>query len=937
MSPRLRALVFAALVYAAFFASGAASLMAEVTWNRMLIVVVGNSLTATAMIVAIFMGGLGLGSFLGGRVFTGRRSSLWTYTALELAVGSYVLASPVLFDAFAQLFTTLAQGVHHQAALTAARIAVTFASLLVPAMLMGATFPAIVSAVAGRNGARTGYLYSINTLGAAIGCYVGGYHLLLQSGVRTTLWVAAGCYLVAIACAAGAALSQKASKAVAEATSERKPVQVPFFLAAATFGIGFVALAYEVLLTRLVILYVGNLVSVFPLVLTGFLVGTGLSAVLGNRLFGALRGRFHLFGWTALASSPALIAVPYLLLSDWIFRSANFAEAAQRNPLPIIALVVVPTLLIGALLPIAIRRLDPEDGARGASTLYALNTAGGLLGAGFVNHHLVPLIGTQGCLTLLALVCAAIAAVDLLSPARSIRRWSIAAAAVAASGLLVGSGLPNMMRMYAAKIALSTNMGHSELKLLQEGRAANVTVLDHTDARATYRDMFLNGIEEASTRFYHAQLFKLLGIVPVLTHASDGPHDVLVIAFGAGITSGSVLAVDSVQSLDVVDLNPDIEKINDLFTAVNGDVFHQPRFHFHNDDGRNYLVTTHKRYDVISSDSTHPRAYDSWILYTKEFYQSVKARLRPGGVFAQWVPVDSSMQGELFRIHLNTFRSVFPNATLWYVYGSDQAFLLGSPEPWSIDVPRLQQRLNRLPAWFRAADYQIDTVANVAGFFWLDPAAMDRLVGGETRVDSDNAHFFDNSAAIQPLPPQLQLPAFQASVLPLLRGASDEVLKAAKKEQDLALQLAAYHYFDTGGNLARAFCMRPENGDARYWTAFDFPEALQDPAAFCREQQIRDWKSILARHPDDPEALNSLADLLCESGRLDEALPLAEKAARARPQSGMILDTKGWILFKQKRHAEAVTTLSQAARLLPDHPLVLAHLDAARKAARETR
>ena len=125
-------------------------------------------------------------------------------------------------------------------------------------------------------------------------------------------------------------------------------------------------------------------------------------------------------------------------------------------------------------------------------------------------------------------------------------------------------------------------------------------------------------------------------------------------------------------------------------------------FHFHHDDGRNYLVTGSKRYDVIISDSTHPRAYDSWVLYTEEFYRAVAARLLPGGIFAQWVPVLGNMQGDLFRIHLNTFRSVFPNSTFWYVYGSDQAFLLATPEPFTLDVEYLQEQLDRLPEWFRA-------------------------------------------------------------------------------------------------------------------------------------------------------------------------------------------------------------------------------------------
>ena len=198
-----------------------------------------------------------------------------------------------------------------------------------------------------------------------------------------------------------------------------------------------------------------------------------------------------------------------------------------------------------------------------------------------------------------------------------------------------------MIDLYAGKVASMTKAERVDIKLVREGQAATVTVIDQFDPRLQdYRDMYLNGVEEASTRYWHVQLFKLLGMLPPLIHESDGPKDAMVIAFGAGITAGSVLASDEVASLDVVDLNPDIEGINDLFTEVNGDVFHQDRFHFHNDDGRNYLVTSNKQYDLIIGDSTHPRAYDSWILYTEEFYEAVKTppearrHLRPVGAGA---------------------------------------------------------------------------------------------------------------------------------------------------------------------------------------------------------------------------------------------------------------------------------------------------------------
>jgi spermidine synthase len=849
-----RSFIFLISIYFAFFASGASSLIAEVTWNRMLIVVVGNSMSATAMIIVVFMGGLGLGSYVGGKILGKRRASLVPYVLLEIFIGIYVLLSPSLFDLLSHLFTLLAESVNHRASLTLVRIVVSLGALLLPACLMGATFPAMISGAApdspSQRTARIGYLYSINTLGAAVGCFAAGYHLLFEFGVQTTLSCAFGLYLVAALC--GLVANQVVKSKPREAATPLPDVSNPNvdhdlrrFLNMATFGIGFVALAYEVLLTRLGILYLGNSVSVFPLVLTGFLLGIGISAVLGTWIYGVLRRHTNysnsLFGFTALAAGGFVLFTPYLLLTDWVVsidQLARFADAGLRNPLPILAIIVAPTVLIGSLLPIAIRMLQQEErgeATREAATLYALNTAGGLLGAGLANHYLVPLIGIQGALIFLASICAAVAFINMLSPGKSVHRWSIAVLSIALLAVVLTAALPKIMDLYAGKIAKSTGARSAEVRLVHEGRAATVTVLDQSDPKkGTYRDMYLNGVEEASTRYWHAQLFKLLGIFPVLVHESDQPKEVLVIAFGAGITAGSVLASDQVSSLDVVDLNPDVEGINNLFTEVNGDVFHQPRFHFHNDDGRNYLVTSNKRYDLIIGDSTHPRAYDSWILYTEEFYRAVRGHLLPGGIFAQWVPVLGSMQGDLFRIHLNTFRRVFPNSTFWYVYGSDQAFLLATPEPFSLDAERVQRQLDQLPAWFGAEEYQIDTVPRIAGFFWMDEPAMARMIGRESRINTDNRHYFDKQSALWPAPPQWRLPRFQTSVLPYLEQSEDTLRTRIRKEQGIAQLLSNYGFFGNKRALFMAYCAMPGNGNVRYWMSREFSNKVPDYETFCR-------------------------------------------------------------------------------------------------------
>ena len=130
-----------------------------------------------------------------------------------------------------------------------------------------------------------------------------------------------------------------------------------------------------------------------------------------------------------------------------------------------------------------------------------------------------------------------------------------------------------------------------------------------------------------------------------------------------------------------------------------------------------------------------------------------------------------------------------------------------------------------------------------------------------------------------------------------------------------------------------AYCATPDNGNVRYWMAREFAERLPEPAAFCATEKLKNEQAIIARHPNNVLALNNMAATLAEAGRLDEALAAAEKALAAEPQNGMILDTYGWILFKQQKNGAALDVLKKSASLLPDHPIVLYHLGAAYYAA----
>jgi tetratricopeptide (TPR) repeat protein len=273
---------------------------------------------------------------------------------------------------------------------------------------------------------------------------------------------------------------------------------------------------------------------------------------------------------------------------------------------------------------------------------------------------------------------------------------------------------------------------------------------------------------------------------------------------------------------------------------------------------------------------------------------------------------------------------------VWYIYGSDQAFLMATPEPLSIEVDRLQAKLDKLPEWFRAQEYQIDTVARVGGFFWMDPGALDVMIDGEKRINTDDIHFFDKQSAVFPLPPQRQMPQYQASVIPYLKGADRALLEQVQFEQRLAGYMADFVYYKMPQQLFQAFCAMPDNGNVQYWMGRQFAGQVPDPGVFCGDVRVREFNDMLAADPDNPLTLNGLADALAAAGKYAEALHAVERAVALDPSNPMIQDTYGWILHRLGRNDAALVALEKALARYPDHPVVLFHVGSVRHAMGNT-
>lgn len=617
------------LVLVFFFISGFSGLLYEVVWIRMAGTVLGSSTAAIGTVVAVFMGGLALGAWAGGRAADRRTGAalLRLYGLLELGIALSAAAVPL----------------------------VHVAVLIIPTTLMGATLPVLTRYLSESSSAapgEAGRAYAINTLGGVAGTLATGLWLIPSLGLRATTWIAVGLNL-AIA-TASLALARGRSGAVEPAlAAEPPPRRLALAIAALS---GFAALVNEVAWTRALILAVGSTVYSFTLILTAFILGLAVGSGVASRFVHRAR-----MPETVLAAIQALIVVASMSLFPLL--GALPASPDAR----IAAVVLVPTFLMGAVFPFAVRLASASNRAvgRAVAAVYAWNTIGSIAGSLAGSFALIPLLGVPVALRIAMTVNVALAL--LLLP----RRWIAAAVLGGLVWLLPGWDdriLASGAYLYRGPLVESAIVARywDEYGL--------TTVHRTPDGMLSLR---VNGKADASTGPADMETQRMLGTLGIVHHPA--PQRVLVIGLGSGVTLGAA-ARHPVRELECVEISPAGAKAAVHFAAANGEVLRDPRVKVTIGDGRRAVRTGKEPLDVIVSQPSNLWVSGMSTLFTREFFGAASRRLVPHGIFCQWVhayrmPLDD------FRSLLRTFFDAFPEGSLWEIFPGQDYLLLGSPAP----------------------------------------------------------------------------------------------------------------------------------------------------------------------------------------------------------------------------------------------------------------
>lgn len=656
-------------VYLLFILSGFAALACEVSSSRQVGLVVGNTAWAASLVLAAVFAGMAAGQMLGGRL-AGRVRPLAGYGVAELTAAGWAALVPTLLGAI------------DSAGLTdAATAALAFAALLPVAAAFGATLPFVAEHLAIRQaaGRRVALAYGLNTAGGLAGVATATAFLVVTVGVRGSGYLAAG--VSALCGLAAYALATRAERPIRPPASDDavRPAGPPvaWWLVAAVSG--FVTIALEVLYARLFALVLHNSTYTFGAVVAVFLAGLALGAALVAALGRLVSPRLLAAagcGLGAVAVAGSLVVFVRLTGFDYVAPADTFGGYLADVFGLVAAVVLPPAVLLGAAFPAA---LAVAAGGGRVGSLTAANTLAGAAGALAAGFLLAPAAGLWGAFGVCVALAGLVGVGFLLAESRT-RTASGAGLAVALAGVIAVVG--------PAPLSQSAGRGEEVVQRWESEYGWIDVTRSRSDGSLRVRQNlhYRHGSTSSAAREYRQ------GRLPLLLHPD--PAEVAFLGLGTGITAAPVVADRAVKSAVVVELIPEVVDAARLLAGANRGVVDDPKVRVEVGDARRFLRRTDRRFDVVVADLFVPWESRAGYLYTAEFYADVRRRLKPGGLFCQWLALYQFGPDE-FELVADTFAAGFPVATLWWGQLDGRypmLALVGTEGPIDLDPRRLAAR-----------------------------------------------------------------------------------------------------------------------------------------------------------------------------------------------------------------------------------------------------
>lgn len=731
-------------------ASGAAALMYQVLWARLLSLSIGSTSTSIAIVLSAFFLGLAVGAWFSER-WASNSTDIKPYLVLEAIIGLAGLALlPILLNLDAVIAQSGAAQLDSVTNTNGLKFIIVMLLLAIPTTAIGATFPVMIRFLSYNSddqqssplpGRQLSHFYALNTAGGVLGAILSGFVFIPLIGLDGSTYVAVGLNFAIVV--VGLALINSLQTGSALATSSAAPVSPParFIVDTATrnralivlFSTGMVALACEVAWTKYLAIYVHTTLYGFAAILAIFL--TGLAA-------GAWAIKFWLDRLTrpALWVSAGLLALGISLLLTRVGLNAlpelhTALTGTANSPVLstgikyslVFALLFPATFIFGAIFTLNLRLAStPTDSlSHPVGRAYAINTLGGIVGALGAGLWIIPSFGTDIVLNFSATIPLLLALLFLYPPRLQVIPQGIRPALTAAIALAVGSNalLPPldfhpMIKASSYYFDVNKNLDQP-LIFLQEGTTGVISVVAQRPQQFMLQR---DGLPEAVVNRQQAYLNlseTLLGLAPYLLHAPSQttPRSAFIVGLG-GATTTRALTTTDLKSIRVLELEP---VVVDAVRAIFGaeiPALKDPRVELIIDDARQRLLLEDKTYDLIISQPSHPWLAGSAKMFSQEFFQIAGSRLATNGIYSQWLNL-FNMDATTLRSILQAFYAEFDYGLNLVVVNESSLLMLGSHQPIRFDYARIEQRLTSPKLQAALAPHGIRQAQDLMRFFAL--------------------------------------------------------------------------------------------------------------------------------------------------------------------------------------------------------------------------
>lgn len=923
----------------------------------MLGLIFGHTVHAVTTVLVAFMTGLAIGSFLSGRVVDRLPNRLRWYAFMEVSIGLYCLFIPGFINGMRAVYLHLAESWSLTfTGLTIVQFIMSLLVLLIPTTLMGATLPLLGRLFArepGSVGALSGRLYAVNTFGAVLGAYLAGFELMPVMGIQKTLFFAVTLNIgIGFFVLVSTHWNEDSPDVIGDSGSDSvlKPFSNSSFpswdlrawLLVTGFAFsGIASMVYEISWTRALSLVIGSSTYAFSTMLLTFLVGIAA----GSAVFVWIMRRYPVspdwfvglqlaIGLSAAMVYPLFDHFPKLFLAGFQIAQSYFFVILIQTVISF-AVMFLPTFFIGATFPCVVQALSRDRARAGADIgrTYAFNTAGAILGSFGAGFILIPTIGIQGSIKIAIAINLITGLVLLLSDNR---RPLLRAAATLGVGFAIlavvflptwnkkvmSSGVAvyasDYVRSYKSN-SIDKAFEGDDLLYYKDGISSTVSV--HRRDETVF--LRVNGKTDASNKSdMHTQL--MLGHIPALLHPN--PKNALVIGLGSGITVGA-LSEHSLERIDVVEIEPSIVEASSFFKKENRNAISDPRVHLKIADGRNFLLMTPQKYDLIVSEPSNPWIGGVSTLFTVEFFNLVRQHLNPGGIMTQWFH-GYSMKPEDVQMVVASFRSAFPHATFW-VTGKSDYMLIGTLDPLVVDLDSIVRRYeNNLPVRQDMERMKFPSPVSILSDFYLDEKELAQFSSGaELNTDDRLAlefsaprSLYENTVNIN----QATLRKFRQAVYPPMTGGDGLDILAQTQTQ----YMMAADYIGRGmyamalEHLKAALAKNPHH----------IPSLLERGKIQMQYHQfdkaLADFTTILKMDPKSIEGNHQLGMLYLRGNKPERAIPYLRRAVLYDSEQSLYHLALATAYRDNNQFKDAVTQYQMALNLKPQDQRIMGAMGA---------